>query len=87
MFGVSDWRELAACRRSDPDLFFPLGPAHVSREQVIAAKAVCAGCRVTQPCLDYAIARNEDFGIWGGLTEEERRRLRKRRGERGRLAV
>jgi len=65
------WRELAACRGADLDLFFP------SRgEPAGPARQVCAACPVRQPCLDYAITNRIVHGIWGGLTERERRALR-----------
>ncbi len=75
------WRDRAACRRVDPELFFPAaesGRAHDA--QVAAAKAVCAWCPVVDPCLDDALARIPD-GIAGGRTAHERRQLR-RRGRR-----
>lgn len=70
------WRDRAACRDTDPELFFPTaesGPAHDA--QVAEAKAVCAGCSVHAECLVEALARIP-YGIAGGLTEHERRRLR-----------
>ena len=71
-----DWRARAACRGSDPELFFPTaesGPVRAG--QVAAAKAVCARCPVRAACLAEALARIP-YGIAGGLTEYERRRLR-----------
>jgi WhiB family redox-sensing transcriptional regulator len=67
------WRERAACRSVDPDLFFPVGVTGPSADYVRAAKAVCASCPVQEPCLDYAIETGQDAGIWGGTSEEERR--------------
>ena len=65
------WRELAACRGTDLEVFFP------GRGQSAgAARQVCAACPVRQPCLDYAITNRITHGIWGGLTERERRALR-----------
>lgn len=78
MFGIGDWRERSACRQSDPDLFFPAGTPGQTAGQIVEAKRVCATCPVREPCLEYALVSNEDFGIWGGATEEERRRIRKR---------
>ena len=67
------WRELAACRGTDLEVFFP------SRgESAGPARQVCAGCPVRTPCLDYAITNRIAYGIWGGLTERERRALRSR---------
>lgn len=63
-----------ACRHLDPALFFPW-----KGQPTGGAKKVCAGCRVREPCLEYSLAIPERFGIWGGLTEGERRRLRRSR--------
>jgi len=71
------WRNQAACRDSDPDLFFPIGSAGASVDEIVAAKAVCRSCPVEQKCLQYAFETNQETGIWGGTTEEERRRLRR----------
>jgi WhiB family redox-sensing transcriptional regulator len=65
------WRELAACRGTDLEVFFP-----GRGESAEPARQVCAGCPVRQPCLDYAISNRITHGIWGGLTERERRALR-----------
>ena len=67
------WTALAACRGCAPALFFP-----ERGEATEAARAVCQGCPVRPECLDYALARGEDFGIWGGLSTKERRLLRRR---------
>lgn len=76
------WQERANCLGVDPDLFFPERGAS-TRE----AKAVCRGCEVRVECLEYALAHSEKFGIWGGLSERERRRVRRQRAlERRRLA-
>jgi len=65
------WRELAACRGTDLEVFFP-----ERGESAGPARQVCARCPVRQPCLDYAITNRITHGIWGGLTERERRALR-----------
>ena len=67
------WRELAACRGTDLNLFFP-----ERGESAGPARRVCAACPVREPCLDYAITNRISHGIWGGLTERERRALRSR---------
>ena len=67
------WRELAACRGADLELFFP-----GRGESAEPARQVCAACPVRQPCLDYAITNRIIHGIWGGLTERERRALQSR---------
>lgn len=72
-----DWRELSACRDTDPDLFFPVGTTGPAIEQIETAKAVCRTCDVQQACLEYALTTNQDSGIWGGTSEEERRVLRR----------
>ena len=74
---VRDWRTLAACRDTAPDLFFPVGSTGLAVEQIEAAKAVCDQCPVKEPCLQFALETNQDSGIWGGTSEEERRRLRR----------
>lgn len=72
-----DWRDLAACRDTDPDLFFPVGTTGPAIEQIENAKAVCAQCEVRDSCLEYALTTNQDSGIWGGTSEEERRKIRR----------
>jgi WhiB family redox-sensing transcriptional regulator len=68
------WLQRANCTGVDPELFFPQRGTS-TRE----AKEVCRGCLVQAECLDYAIANGEKFGIWGGLSERERRRVRRAR--------
>ena len=68
------WHQAARCRGVDPDLFFPERGAS-TRE----AKEVCRGCVVREACLEYALANGEKFGIWGGMSERERRRIRRAR--------
>lgn len=72
-----EWRRTAACRDTDPDLFFPVGTTGPAIEQIDAAKAVCRRCDAQAACLEYALVTNQDSGIWGGTSEEERRVLRK----------
>jgi WhiB family transcriptional regulator, redox-sensing transcriptional regulator len=67
------WQELALCAQTDPEAFFP-EKGGSTRE----AKRVCQSCEVRQECLEYALANDERFGIWGGLSERERRRLKRR---------
>jgi WhiB family redox-sensing transcriptional regulator len=67
-----DWQERALCAQTDPEAFFP-EKGGSTRE----AKKICGGCEVRAECLEYALAHDERFGIWGGLSERERRRLRK----------
>lgn len=68
------WRQRAACRGVDPDIFYP-----ASDEEAEAAKAICAQCPVREACLEYALANRERDGVWGGATERERRRLIRQR--------
>lgn len=74
----AEWRDRAACRNSDPDLFFPVGSTGPALEEIRAAKALCARCPVQDRCLAFALETNQDAGIWGGATEEERRELRRK---------
>lgn len=73
-FNSRAFMESAACRGVDPDLFFP-----DRGESLEPAKRVCRGCPVQVACLDHALAGNEKFGVWGGTSERERRRLRRER--------
>jgi WhiB family redox-sensing transcriptional regulator len=74
----ADWRELAACKDSDPSLFFPIGTTGPAVDQIEEAKMICSGCAVQEDCLLYALETNQESGVWGGYHEDERRRLRKR---------
>ncbi|MGH8937160.1 MAG: WhiB family transcriptional regulator [Acidimicrobiia bacterium] len=67
------WMERAACRGMDPALFFPL-----SDEEAEAGLAVCRTCPVREECLEYALEARERYGIWGGTTERERKRILRR---------
>jgi WhiB family transcriptional regulator, redox-sensing transcriptional regulator len=71
------WEEYAACRGTDPELFFPVSTTGPSAVQIRQAKEICARCPVRQPCLAYALATGQQFGIWGGLDETERHLLRR----------
>jgi WhiB family redox-sensing transcriptional regulator len=70
---AQSWQEQALCAETDPEAFFP-EKGGSTRE----AKKICTGCEVRAQCLEYALANDERFGIWGGLSERERRRLRRR---------
>jgi WhiB family redox-sensing transcriptional regulator len=85
---VADWRHGAACLDEvDPELFFPIGNTGPAELQIEVAKAVCAGCLVRAECLDWALGnpRLAEFGVFGGLSEDERRVVvrRSRRGRGG----
>ena len=71
------WRDDAACRDVDPTLYFPLGTGPAALEQAAQAKSVCSACPVVQQCLVFAVTTNQEYGIWGGLDEEERREVRR----------
>jgi WhiB family redox-sensing transcriptional regulator len=78
MLTIVDWREFAACRDSEPNLFFPIGSTGPAVDQIEAAKAICEQCAAQEDCLQYALETNQEAGVWGGYAEDERRRLRKR---------
>lgn len=73
--GAFGWQERALCAQTDPEAFFP-EKGGSTRE----AKKVCLSCEVRSECLEYALGNDERFGIWGGLSERERRKLKKRAG-------
>src|SRR5436309_1833767 len=76
------WQDQANCLGVDPDLFFPERGASTKE-----AKEVCRGCVVRGDCLEYALANGEKFGIWGGMSERERRRIRRARALARRAAA
>ena len=84
-----DWVHRARCKDEDPELFFPVGTTGPAAAQIAAAKAICLQCDVRLECLEWAMATVQDAGVWGGLSEDERRALRRarRRGEISRLVV
>ena len=71
------WRESAACRHADTELFFPIGKTGLAMDEIQRAKAVCASCPVRKDCLAFALDTNQEYGIWGGYDEDERRPLRR----------
>ncbi len=70
------WKAAGACKGLDPDIFFPERGSSTA-----APKAVCARCPVRDICLEVALRNGEKFGIWGGLSERERRRMRRQRAQ------
>lgn len=72
------WRQAAACRYADPDLFFPISSVGKATEQIAIAKAYCKHCLVVRFCLDFALRTRQMHGLWGGMTEDERGRLLRR---------
>lgn len=82
------WRKNAACRGADPETFFPIfkrgrGANLQSDPAFHAAMAYCDACPVLEPCRRFAIDTGQDYGIWGGMDEEQRRELRRQLGLRG----
>ncbi|HUF84222.1 MAG TPA: WhiB family transcriptional regulator [Acidimicrobiia bacterium] len=72
----TSWREFARCRGVDPEVFYPVSDDDDDAEE---AKSICADCPVREPCLEFALSTREKNGVWGGLTERERRRVLRRR--------
>lgn len=70
-----DWRDDALCAQVDPELFFP-----DTGGSPVAAKRVCGRCHVRAECLEYALATCQRWGVWGGMSEQERRKLKRRTG-------
>lgn len=74
-----DWRYQAACRETDPELFFPIGNTGPALLQIEEAKAVCRRrCPVKEQCLQWALDTNQSEGVWGGLSQGERRAMKRR---------
>ena len=86
MSSGADWRDQAACRHADPDLFFPVGTSGPALRQIDEAKRICQACPARTPCLAWALDHNVAAGVWGGTTEEERRALREARADERRSA-
>src|ERR1700761_6304458 len=82
--GTMDWRHRAACRDEDPELFFPVGNSGPALLQISEAKAVCRRCPVASSCLTWALDSGQDAGVWGGMSEDERRALKRRTRARAR---
>jgi WhiB family redox-sensing transcriptional regulator len=80
------WRDEAVCRDTDPDLFFPIGTTGQALLQIDRAKQVCNECTVQVSCLEFALETNQDSGVWGGTSEEERRDIRRKIAARNRAA-
>jgi WhiB family redox-sensing transcriptional regulator len=74
LIAARNWRQLAACRSSDPELFFPISASGPALAQAKKAKAVCARCQARPECLAFALGTGQTHGIWGGMTEQERHR-------------
>jgi WhiB family redox-sensing transcriptional regulator len=74
------WRNRATCLGEDPELFFPIGSTGPALVQIEEAKAICRRCEVVDTCLRWAMESGADTGVWGGLSDDERRTLKRRRG-------
>ena len=81
------WRQHAICRDTDPDLFFPIGTTGQALVQIDRAREVCNQCPVKVDCLEFALETNQDSGIWGGASEEERRMIRRKAVARQKAAA
>ena len=75
--GAGDWRDDAACRDADPDLFFPIGTTGPALRQVREAIRICQTCPIQVPCLAWALEQGVADGVWGGTTAEQRRAIRR----------
>lgn len=78
------WHHQAACLSVDPELFFPNGLTGDHARQAKKAQRICQACPVRLECLEFALDSRQDFGVWGGLTEEQRRSLRRSRQRKAR---
>jgi WhiB family redox-sensing transcriptional regulator len=76
-----DWRRRSACKDEDPELFYPVGSSGPAETQLLEAKAVCARCPVRKVCLAWSFEIKAEAGVWGGMSEEERRNLKKSRNQ------
>jgi WhiB family redox-sensing transcriptional regulator len=75
-----DWRDEAACTEHDPEIFFPSGATGPAWQELERAKAICRRCPVRVDCLQWALDTGQAAGVWGGLSENERRRCSRRHG-------
>jgi WhiB family redox-sensing transcriptional regulator len=73
-----DWRMRAACRTEDPELFFPIGNTGPALLQIEEARSVCRRCPALEDCMTWALTTGQDHGVWGGMSEDERRALKRR---------
>ncbi|ARF83378.1 WhiB family transcriptional regulator [Kitasatospora aureofaciens] len=74
----TDWRRRAVCAEEDPELFFPIGNTGPALLQIEEARSVCRRCPVMEECLTWALTAGEDAGVWGGMSEDERRAMKRR---------
>ena len=81
-----NWRDRAACLEEHPELFFPTGSTGPALLQIEEAKSVCRRCNVQETCLQWSLDVWQEYGVWGGLSEDERRALRRRNARAARRA-
>lgn len=79
-----NWRDRAACRTEDPEIFFPVGETGPAQLQILEAQTVCRRCPVTNACFAWAIETGQEHGIWGASTEADRKNHRRRRRDAAR---
>ena len=77
-----DWRLSGVCLEEDPELFFPIGNKGPALLQIEEAKAVCRRCPVMEQCLQWAMETGQEHGVWGGMSEDERRAMKRRAARR-----
>lgn len=78
IWDTEGWRSQSSCRNAEAELFFPTGTTGKALAQMEVAKEICRGCPVVEECLIFAVTTNQEYGIWGGLDEEERRDVRRK---------
>ncbi len=81
------WRQHRACADLDTNMFFPVGSTSTALEQTNLAKSICQSCPVNNQCLEFALRTLQDYGVWGGRTEDERRVIRRSRRAAARRAA
>lgn len=74
----TNWRVRGLCAQTDPELFFPIGASNAAKWQEIEAKRICMMCPVRATCLEWALETRQESGVWGGLSEDERRSLHRK---------
>ncbi len=74
----TDWRASSVCKDEDPELFFPIGNTGPALLQIEEAKSACRRCPVMERCLQWALETGQEYGVWGGTDEDERRRMKGR---------
>ena len=87
MWNDMSWRDHAACQDIDTNMFFPVGLTGAAIDQTQRAKTICRSCPAQPACLEFALRTNQDHGVWGAHTEEERRALRRARRAAARRAL